>query len=97
MYIRWLIFSYDLLSLYPAVHILSMWLSGIIASNGDGVSPWKISLWMFDSAKIFPPVVNSIFQVFMVFLMKFMTSSDILYILRLFIIQLFRNISYAFL
>ena len=30
MYIKWLIFSCDLLSLYPAVHFLSMWLSGII-------------------------------------------------------------------
>ena len=31
MYIRWLIFSCNLLSLYPAVHFLSMWLRGIIA------------------------------------------------------------------
>ena len=30
MYIRWLIFSCDLLSLYPAAHFLSMWFSGII-------------------------------------------------------------------
>ena len=30
MYIKWLIFSCDLLSLYPAVHFLRMWLSGII-------------------------------------------------------------------
>ena len=45
MYIRWLIFSYDLLSLYPAAHFLSMWLSGIMAnmnSKGDSASPWKI-------------------------------------------------------
>ena len=31
MYIKWLIFSCDLLSLYPAVHFLSIWLSGIMA------------------------------------------------------------------
>ena len=30
MYIRWLIFSYDLQSLYPAVNFLSMWMSGTI-------------------------------------------------------------------
>ena len=30
MYMRWLTFSCELLSLYPAVHFLSMWLSGII-------------------------------------------------------------------
>ena len=42
MYIRWLIFSCDLLSFYPAVHFLSMWLCGIINitnSNGDSASP----------------------------------------------------------
>ena len=50
MYIRWLIFSCDLLSLYPAVHFLSIWLSGIMAimnSKGDCASPWKIPLWIF--------------------------------------------------
>ena len=31
MFIKWLIFSCDLLSLYPAVHFLRMWLSGIMA------------------------------------------------------------------
>ena len=38
MFIKWLIFSSDLLSLYPVVHFLSMWLNGIMAimnSNGD--------------------------------------------------------------
>ena len=42
MYIKWLIFSCDLLSMYPAVHFLSMGLSGIMAiinSNGDSESP----------------------------------------------------------
>ena len=38
MYIRWLIFSCDLQSLHPAVHFLSMWLSGIMAiMNSKGV------------------------------------------------------------
>ena len=31
MYIRWLIFSCDLLSLYPAAHFLSMWFNGMMA------------------------------------------------------------------
>ena len=70
MYIRWLIFSCDLLSLYPAVHFLSMWISGIMAImniRGDSASPWKIPLWIFVSAKLFPPDVNSTLQFFMVF------------------------------
>ena len=57
MYIRWLTFSCDLLSLYPPVHLPSMWLTGIIAitnSNGDSASPWNISLWIFAWAKLFP-------------------------------------------
>ena len=99
MYIRWLIFSCDLLSLNPAVNFLSMWLSGIIAiinSYSDTASNWNILFWIFTSVNLFPPVVNSTLQVFMVFSIKFMTSSDILYILRQFIIQLCGTISYAF-
>ena len=69
----------------------------IMNSKGDSASPWKMPLWIFVSAKLFPPAVNSTHQVFMVFLMKFMTSCDILYILRQFIIQLCRTISYALL
>ena len=91
MYIRWLIFSCDLLSLYPSVHFLSKWLSDIIAiinSNGDSASPWNIPLWIFASAQLFLPAVNSTLQVFMFFSIKFMSSSDILYILRQLIIQL---------
>ena len=45
-----MIFSCDLLSLYPAVHFLSMWFSGIMAimnSKGDSASPWKMPLWMY--------------------------------------------------
>ena len=66
-------------------------------SNGDRASPGKIGLWIFASAKLLPPAVNSTLQVFMVFSIKFMTSSDILYILRQFIIQLCGTISYGFL
>ena len=89
MYIKWLIFSCDLLSLYPAVHFLSMWLSGFIVilnSNGDIASSSKLPLSIFASAKHLPPAVNSTFQVFMVFSVWFMTTSDILYILKQFII-----------
>ena len=59
MYIRWLIFSEDLQSLYSAVHFLSMWLSGIIViinSNGDSASPLNIPLWIL--AKLFLLAVN---------------------------------------
>ena len=66
------------------MHFLSMWLSGIMAfmnSKGDSVSPWKIPLWIFASAKILAPVVSSTLQVCMVLSMKFMTSCYILYIL----------------
>ena len=54
----------------------------IMNCKGDSASPWKIPLWIFASAKLFPPAVNSTLQFFMVFSMKFMTSCDILYILR---------------
>ena len=99
MYIRWLI-SWDLLNLYPAVHFLSMWFSGIIAimnSKGDSASPWKMPLWIFVSAMLLPPAVSSTLHVFMVCSMKFMTSCDILCILRQCNIQLCGSISYAFL
>ena len=62
-------FSSELLSLYPAVHFLSMWLSGIIAiinSNDDSETPMNIPLWTIASAKLFPPAVNSTLQVFIV-------------------------------
>ena len=100
MYIKWLIFSCDLLSLYLAVHFPNMWLIGIMAimnSNGDSASPWKIPLWIFVSAKLLPPAVNYTLLIFMVFSIKYTTSSDILYILLLFIIQLCGSISYDFL
>ena len=100
MYIKWLTFSCDLLRFYPAVHFLSMWLSVIMAimhNKGDRAAPLKIRLWIFASANLLPPTVSSTLQVFIVFSMKCMTSSDILYILRLFIIQLCEAKSYAFL
>ena len=74
MYIRWLIFSCELLSLYPAVHFLSICLSGIIAitnSNSDNAFPRNIPLWIFAWAKLFTPAVNSTLQFFMVFSIKF--------------------------
>ena len=92
-------FSCDL-RLYPAVHFLSMWLSGIMEimnSKGDRASPWKIPLWIFASANLLPPAVSSTLQVFIVLSMTFMTFSDILHIWGLFIIQLCGTISYAFL
>ena len=97
MYIRLLIFSCDLLSLYQAVHFLSICLSGIIAimnSKGDSASPWNIPLWVFVSAKLLPPAV---YFTFLVFMIKFMTLSDILYIFRQLIIQALQDVSYAFL
>ena len=68
--IKWLIFSCDLLSFYPAVHLLTMWLSGIIAitdSKGDSASLWYRLLWIFNSVKLFPPAANSTLQVSMIF------------------------------
>ena len=62
MYIRWLIFSCDLLNLYLPVYFLCIWLRGIITitnSNGDSASHWNLPLWIFNSANIFPLVVNS--------------------------------------
>ena len=52
MYIKWLIFSCNLLSLKPAVHFLSMRLL-ITNSNVDSTSPWNIPLRIFASAKLF--------------------------------------------
>ena len=56
---------------------MAPWLLWILSA-----SPWKIPLWIFISAKLLPPAVSSTLQVFMVFSIKFMTSCDILYILR---------------
>ena len=95
MYIKWIIISCYLLSLYPAVNFLSLWLSGIIAfinRNGDSAYLWNIPLLIFASASC----SQSYSPGFHGFLIKFMTS-DILYMLMQFIIQLCRTISHAFL
>ena len=79
IYIRWLIFSCDLWSLYPPVRFLSMCFSDIVAitkSNGDSATPWKVSLGIFTSAKLFPLAVSSTLQFSMVFSINFMTSLD---------------------
>ena len=60
----------------------------IINKNGDSAFPWNIPFWIFASAQLFPPTVNFPFHVFMVFSIKFIGSSDILYILRQFNIPL---------
>ena len=93
----WYFFSCGLLSLYPAVHFVSMWLNDIMAirnSKGDRASPWKIPLCFSltsSSCSLFH------LQVFMVLSINFMSSCDILYILRQRIIQLCETISCSFL
>ena len=77
-----------------------LWLIGIIAltnSNGNRASPWNISLRIFTSANLFHPVVNSTLQFFMVSLLNFITSPDILCIVKQSMILLCRAILYAFL
>ena len=60
----------------------------IMNSKGDRASPWKIPLWIFASVNFLPPAVSSTLQVFIVLSMKFMTSSDILYLLLLLLLLL---------
>ena len=100
MYMKWLIFSCDLVGFYLPVHFLSMWISGIIAitnNNDDRKSSRNIPPWIFSFAKLFPPVVTSTFQFFVVSGRKFIILSDILYILTQSIILLCRTISYTLL
>ena len=95
--IKLLIFSCNLLSLYTSMHFLKMWLSAIMAitnSNGDSASPWNMPLWIFASANLFPPAVNSPLLVYMVFSINYTTWSGILYILRQCSIQLWGTILY---
>ena len=76
-----------------------MWLSGIIAitnSVGDSASPRDIPLLIFASAKLFSPAVNSTVQIFMVFSINYMIRFDNLSILRQFIIQICRIMTYLF-
>ena len=99
MYIKRLIFFCDFPSLYPAVHFLSMWLSGIIAiiiSNGDSAPPGKITLLDF-CFSYFLQLSILLSKFLMVCSIKFMTSSNILYIWWQFDIPLCGTISYAFL
>ena len=99
-HIKWLSFSWDLGNLYLLVHFPSIWFNDIIAftnSNSDSAFPQKISPWLFNSVKLFPPAVNSTIQFSMIFSMNFMTSSNMLYILRQSIIHLCGTISCIFL
>ena len=78
-------FSYDLWSLYPPVHFVIMWLGGIIAitnSRCDMASPWKISLWIYTSVKLFPYPFSSTLQLSMECSISIMISLDTLYFLR---------------
>ena len=80
LYIRWLIFSCNLLSFHPAMHVLSMWLNGIMGimnSKCYSAPPWKIPLWIFVSAKLLPPAVRCTLQVSWSFRWS-LTSCDIL-------------------
>ena len=98
MYVKWLNYACDLLCLYLAVHFQRMWLNGIMAitnSNGDSASPWNMPLWVFTSAQLFPPTVNSTLQICMIFSINCTTWPSILYIFRQFI-QLLGTISLAF-
>ena len=93
-------FSCDLLSLYPAVHFLNIRLSVIMTimnSNDEGESPWKLTFWICALPQSLRAAVNSTLQVLGVFSIKFMSSFDILYIFRQFVIKLWGTISYAFL
>ena len=55
--------------------------------NGKGESASSKNIWISTSVKVFPPVVNSTLQFFMVSSINFMTLSDILNILRQSVIQ----------
>ena len=95
----WVIFFCNLWSLYLPVKFLSMWLSDIINitnSSGDRASPWNIPLRIITSVKLFPSNFSLALQFCMVYSINYMTSPDILYILRESIIHLCRTISYAF-
>ena len=82
IFIRRSIFSRDLVNLLLLMPFLSIWLSGIIINNnGEKAFFWTITFWMFISAKVFPPAVNSTFKFLMTSVKNFMTFSDILYIL----------------
>ena len=76
MYIKWLIFSYDLLSLYPALNFLRKWFSG--TSNFNGICISESLLLLSLSLLLSIPSLH----VSMVFSVNCMTPSGIWYILR---------------
>ena len=83
-------------NLFPPVHVLSFDLRDIIAftnRNNEKISPLKVHLWIFPSAKVFLLLLNFSFQFFMAFVMNFKTLLDILYIFRRLTNQLCRSIS----
>ena len=69
VHVHYVIYLFLRLSFYPAVHFLSMWLSGIVAitnSNDDRAFPWNIPHWIFFTPKPFLPAFSSILQLSMV-------------------------------
>ena len=91
--------GWSFLAIYWVCTRLTMWLIGIMAitnSNGDSASPWNMPLWIFTSAKLFPPAVNFTLQVSIVFSINCWIWSGILYILRQCSIPIWGIISQAF-
>ena len=85
MYIRWVIFSGDLVSLFPPVHFLSRWLSVIIAitnNNDHSASLRKIHLSISTSSKDLPPVVYSNLKFSIVLKTDFIISSCFIIIIH---------------
>ena len=83
IYIKWLTFSCDLLSLYPTVHFLSMWFRGIMAimnSRGGIATLWKIPICILFQPSFFLRLLIQPSSFFMVCSMKFMVSCDILFL-----------------
>ena len=100
MYIRRFIFSCDKVKLYLALYFLRMWLSGIITiinSNSDSSSPWNIHLWIFVSAKLFPPAVKFYSPGFHGFLDRFYDFIRYFVQFETFYYPALCDISYAFL
>ena len=65
----------------------------IVNNCGERESTWKIAVWIFTYAKVFPLAVNSAFKFFMASMMKLVTFFDILYIFRHSIVQIREVIS----
>ena len=97
--ISWLyiltVWGFFRLSFYPPVHFLRMWLSGIMVianTDDDSASPRNMPLWIFNSVKLWNPVVHSTLQVCMVFSINCTIWLGILYMLRQCSIQLWATI-----